>query len=141
LSPFAKGEVQRTGGFFYLVFQILRLAFARHLLLKGGHNRINALNFLCQKVWSGVNAFIPLQDTMTITGTLAPYMSKGNYSPNEKIVLEHFFTNTDKNVYCARNMLSSQFRAFLVGQYSRTHVSLRDRFLQLFEDQKKALEK
>lgn len=78
---------------------------------------------------------------MTITWTLAPYMSKGNYSSNETIVLGYFFTNVDKNVYCAKNTLSSQFRAFLVGQYSRTHVSLRDRFLQLFEDQKKALEK
>lgn len=78
---------------------------------------------------------------MTATGTLAPYMSKGGYSPNETIVLGYFFTNVDKNVYCAKNILSSQFWSFLVGQYSRTHVSLRDRFLQLFEDQKKALEK
>lgn len=77
----------------------------------------------------------------TPTGTLAPYMSKGNYTSNERIVLDYFFTNIDKNVYCAKNTLSSQLRAFLVGQYSRTHVSLRDRFLQLFEDQKKALEK
>jgi len=68
-------------------------------------------------------------------------MSKGNYTPNERIVLEYFFTNVDKNVYCAKNTLSSQLWAFLVGQYSRTHVSLRDRFLQLFNDQKIALEK
>jgi len=68
-------------------------------------------------------------------------MSKGNYTPNERIVLEYFFTNVDKNVYCAKNTLSSQLRAYLVGQYSRTHVSLRDRFLQLFDDQTKALEK
>lgn len=68
-------------------------------------------------------------------------MSKWCYTDNEKIILEYFFTNTDKNVYCAKNTLSSQLRAFLVGQYSRTHVSLRDRFLQLFEDQKKALDK
>ena len=78
---------------------------------------------------------------MTTTGTLATYMSKGDYSPNEIIVLEHFFTNVDKNIYCAKNTMSSQLWAFLVGQYSRTHVSLRDRFLQLFEDQKKALDK
>jgi len=68
-------------------------------------------------------------------------MSKGGYTANERIVLEYFFTNVDKNVYCAKNTLSSQLRAFLVGQYSRTHVSLRDRFLQLFNDQKIALEK
>lgn len=78
---------------------------------------------------------------METTGTLAPYMSRGNYTPNEKIVLEYFFTNVDKNVYCAKNTLSSQLWAYLVGQYSRTHVSLRDRFLQLFYDQKTALEK
>ncbi len=68
-------------------------------------------------------------------------MSKWNYTENERIVLEYFFTNVDKNVYCAKNTLSSQLRAFLVGQYSRTHVSLRDRFLQLFYDQQLALEK
>ena len=68
-------------------------------------------------------------------------MSKGNYTPNERIVLDYFFTNVDKNVYCAKNTLSSQLWAYLVGQYSRTHVSLRDRFLQLFDDQKIALEK
>lgn len=68
-------------------------------------------------------------------------MSKGNYTQNERTILEYFFTNVDKNVYCAKNILSSQFWAYLVGQYSRTHVSLRDRFLQLFADQKIALEK
>ena len=68
-------------------------------------------------------------------------MSKGNYTENERIVLDHFFTNVDRNVYCAKNALSSQLWAYLVGQYSRTHVSLRDRFLQLFDDQKIALEK
>ena len=75
------------------------------------------------------------------TWTLAPYMSKGNYTSNERTVLEYFFTNVDKNVYCAKNTLSSQLWAYLVGQYSRTHVSLRDRFLQLFDDQKIALDK
>jgi len=78
---------------------------------------------------------------MHSTWTLAPYMSKGNYTANERTVLEYFFTNVDKNVYCAKSILSSQFRAYLVWQYSRTHVSLRDRFLQLFEDQKIALTK
>lgn len=77
----------------------------------------------------------------TKTGTLCPLLNAREYTPNERIVLEHFFTNTDKNIYCATNNLSSQLWAFLVGQYSRTHKSLRDRFLQLFVDSKKALDK
>ncbi len=77
---------------------------------------------------------------MSIYGTLSPYMSRWEYSPEEEIVLNYFFTNTDKNVYCAKSTMSSQLWAFLTGQYSRTHRALRDRFLQLFEDQKKALE-
>lgn len=75
------------------------------------------------------------------TGTLAPLQNKRNYTENEKIVLEYFFTNTDKNIYCAKNTLSNQLWAFLVGQYSRSSLSMRDRFLQLFEDSKTALEK
>jgi hypothetical protein len=75
------------------------------------------------------------------TGTLAPLQNKREYNENEKIVLEYFFTNTDKNVYCAKNTLSNQLWAFLVGQYSRSTLSMRDRFLQLFEDSKTALEK
>jgi len=54
--------------------------------------------------------------------------------------LLHFFTNIDKNVYCAQDALSSQLWAFLVGQYSRSTLSMRDRFLQLFDDAQKAFE-
>ncbi len=75
------------------------------------------------------------------TWTLAPLQNKREYTQNEKIVLEYFFTNTDKNIYCAKNTLSNQLWAFLVGQYSRSSLSMRDRFLQLFEDSKTALEK
>ncbi len=77
---------------------------------------------------------------MKDTWTLAPYMSRWNYSENEKIVLNHYFTNIDKNIYCATDNMSSQLWAFLIGQYSRTHVALRDRFLDLFQNQKQALE-
>lgn len=76
-----------------------------------------------------------------MTLTLAPLQNKREYSQNEKIVLEYFFTNTDKNIYCAKNALSNQLWAFLVWQYSRSQLSMRDRFLQLFEDSKSALEK
>ncbi|MDP5038950.1 MAG: hypothetical protein NWP80_00710, partial [Candidatus Gracilibacteria bacterium] len=75
------------------------------------------------------------------TGTFAPLLNAREYNQNEKIVLEYFFTNTDKNIYCAKNALSNQLWAFLVGQYSRSQLSMRDRFLQLFEDSKNALEK
>lgn len=74
------------------------------------------------------------------TGTLAPLINKKEYTEEEKIVLLHFFTNIDKNIYCATDNLSSQLWAFLMGQYSRTQLSMRDRFLQLFEDSKKAYE-
>lgn len=75
------------------------------------------------------------------TWTFAPLQNKREYSQNEKIVLDYFFTNTDKNIYCAKNALSNQLWAFLVGQYSRSTLSMRDRFLQLFDDSKTALEK
>lgn len=78
---------------------------------------------------------------MTKTGTLAPILNQREYTKNEEIVLNYFFTNTDKNIYCARNNMSNQLWAFLVGQYSRSSLSMRDRFLKLFEDSKTALEK
>lgn len=73
--------------------------------------------------------------------TLAPLMNEHLYTKDEETVLLYFFTNTDQNIYCAKETLSHQLWAFLVGQYSRSHLSLRDRFLKLFEDQKKAYEK
>lgn len=74
------------------------------------------------------------------TGTLAPLVNKREYNENEKIVLLHFFTNVDKNVYCTTDAMSSQLYAFLVGQYSRSALSMRDRFLQMFEDAQKNFE-
>lgn len=65
-------------------------------------------------------------------------MNKRKYTEDEKTVLLHFFTNIDRNVYCATDAMSSQLWAFLVGQYSRSSLSMRDRFLQLFEDAEKA---
>lgn len=74
------------------------------------------------------------------TGTLAPLVNQREYTEDEKIVLLYFFTNIDKNVYCATDAMSSQLYAFLVGQYSRSALSMRDRFLQLFKDAEKAFE-
>lgn len=74
------------------------------------------------------------------TWTLSKLLNQREYNQDEKVVLEYFFTNTDKNVYCAKDTLPSQVWAFLLWQYSRSHLSLRDRFLQIFNDQKKAFE-
>ncbi|MDA3855194.1 MAG: FAD-dependent thymidylate synthase [Candidatus Woesearchaeota archaeon] len=78
-----------------------------------------------------------MKDLYEKTGTLAPILNKREYTKDEKTVLLHFFTNIDKNVYCATDAMSSQLYAFLMGQYSRTSYSMRDRFLQLFEDAQK----
>ncbi len=78
-----------------------------------------------------------MNSTYNSTGTLSPLMSLKNYSEEEKIVLNYFFTNTDKNVYCATDNMSSQLWAFLTGQYSRSTLSLRDRFLELLSDAEK----
>lgn len=75
-----------------------------------------------------------------LTWTLSKLINEREYTPTEQIVLLYFFTNIDKNIYCARDTLPSQVWAFLVGQYSRSHLSLRDRFLKIFEDQKNAFE-
>jgi len=75
------------------------------------------------------------------TWTLSRLINAREFTASERIVLEYFFTNIDKNVYCARDTLPSQVWAFLVWQYSRSHLSLRDRFLKIFEDQKKAFDK
>lgn len=77
---------------------------------------------------------------MIKTGTLSNLINAREYTKDEQIVLNYFFTNIDKNIYCARDTLPSQVWAFLMWQYSRSHLSLRDRFLKVFEDQKTAFE-
>jgi thymidylate synthase ThyX len=74
---------------------------------------------------------------MTTTGTLAPPLSQREYTEDEKTVLLHFFTNLDRNIYAATDAMSSQLYAFLTGQYSRSALSMRDRFLKLFSDSEK----
>ena len=56
------------------------------------------------------------------------------YSKNEKIVLLYFFTNVDKNIYCATDNMPTSLWALLLGGYSRSSISLRDRLLQVFKD-------
>ena len=57
-----------------------------------------------------------------------------NYSDNEKIVLNHFFTNIYSDVYCATDNMPVSLWALLLGGYSRSDKSLRNRLLQVFSD-------
>lgn len=56
------------------------------------------------------------------------------YSDSEKKILLHFFTNIDKDVYCATDNMPTSLWAFLLGGYSRSDLSMRDRFLKIFSD-------
>ena len=56
------------------------------------------------------------------------------YNEYEEKVLLHFFTNIDKNVYCATDNMPMELWALLLGGYSRSAESMRDRFLQVFKD-------
>lgn len=59
---------------------------------------------------------------------------KKMYNENEQKILSHFFTNIDKNVYCATDNMPMELWALLLGGYSRSSESMRDRFLQVFKD-------
>ncbi|MBU0959077.1 MAG: FAD-dependent thymidylate synthase [Nanoarchaeota archaeon] len=56
------------------------------------------------------------------------------YTPAERTIIRHFFTNDDSNVYCATENMSSQLWALLMGQYARSPDSAKDRLLTLFRD-------
>lgn len=56
------------------------------------------------------------------------------YSESEEKVLLHFFTNIDKDVYCATDNMPTSLWAFLLGGYSRSDLSMRDRFLKIFSE-------
>lgn len=57
-----------------------------------------------------------------------------SYNENEIKVLSYFFTNIDKDVYCATDNMPVDLWALLLGGYSRSPISLRDRLLQVFTD-------
>lgn len=57
-----------------------------------------------------------------------------NYTEHEKIILSYFFTNIDSNIYCATDNMPSSLWALLLGGYSRSNKSLRNRLLQVFSD-------
>lgn len=56
------------------------------------------------------------------------------YTEDELTVLKWFFTNTSKHTYAATDAMPTQLWAYLVGGASRSPLSLRDRFLAVFEE-------
>ncbi len=62
-----------------------------------------------------------------------------SFSPAEATVLNHFFTSLDTDVYCATDALPTSLWAFLTGGYSRSQLSMRERFLRIFEEMQEAV--
>jgi len=56
------------------------------------------------------------------------------YTTSQEVLLRHFFTNVDKDVYCATDAMPMALWAYLEGGYSRSQMSMRDRFLSIFEE-------
>ncbi|MBI5398029.1 FAD-dependent thymidylate synthase [Candidatus Woesearchaeota archaeon] len=73
-------------------------------------------------------------------GSLVDRLGRDDYSEAEKVVLNHFFTNIDKNIYCPTEHMPFPVWAFLVGQYSRSDKMMRDRFLEVFDQMKKKVD-
>ena len=57
-----------------------------------------------------------------------------SYSTSQEVFLKHFFTSVDSDVYCATDAMPMALWAFLEGGYSRSQLSMRDRFLKIFEE-------
>ena len=68
------------------------------------------------------------------TGTFGPTLEKRPFTEDEKVILLHFFTNIDKNIYAATDNMPSSLLALLEGGYSRSQLSMRMRFLGIFEE-------
>ena len=68
------------------------------------------------------------------TNTFGGTLEEKEFSQEEKIVLMHFFTNIDKNVYAATDNMPSSLWALLEGGYSRSKLSMRERFLRIFSE-------
>lgn len=56
------------------------------------------------------------------------------YNTTETKLLLKFFTNIDSDVYAARDAMPTSLWAFLEGGYSRSELSMRDRFLAVFKE-------
>ncbi|MBT4935325.1 hypothetical protein HOL21_04180 [Candidatus Woesearchaeota archaeon] len=75
------------------------------------------------------------------TGTCAQTLEQREYTDDERVVLLHFFTNIDKNIYAATDAMPNCLWALLEGGYSRSQLSMRMRFLQIFEEMEQECEK
>lgn len=74
------------------------------------------------------------QQHLQTTGTFGPVLEERLFTEDEKIVLRHFFTNIDKNIYAATDAMPNALWALLEGGYSRSQLSMRMRFLNIFEE-------
>ncbi|MCI0618106.1 FAD-dependent thymidylate synthase, partial [bacterium] len=68
------------------------------------------------------------------TGTFGAVLEEREFTEDEKTVLSHFFTNIDKNIYGATDAMPNSLWALLEGGYSRSQVSMRMRFLDIFDE-------
>jgi thymidylate synthase ThyX len=84
-----------------------------------------------------VQFFMKEGEYLARTGTFAPTLEESvgkKFTDNEKIILGHFFTNTDRNIYAATDAMPNALWALLEGGYSRSSLSMRMRFLNIFEE-------
>lgn len=84
-----------------------------------------------------VQFFMKEGEYLARTGTFAPTLEESagkQFSESQKVVLSHFFTNTDKNIYAATDAMPNALWALLEGGYSRSDLSMRMRFLNMFEE-------
>ncbi|MBW2969632.1 FAD-dependent thymidylate synthase [Candidatus Woesearchaeota archaeon] len=75
------------------------------------------------------------------TKTFGPVLETREFTDDEKVVLGHFFTNIDRNIYAATDAMPNSLWALLEGGYSRSQVSMRMRFLNIFEEMKEECDK
>ena len=73
-------------------------------------------------------------DNLLKTNTFGAVLENQEFTEEEKIVLLYFFTNIDKNIYAATDAMPNSLWALLEGGYSRSHLSMRMRFLNIFEE-------
>lgn len=84
-----------------------------------------------------VQFFMKEGEYLARTRTFAPTLEESVgkvFTENEKKVLDHFFTNSDRNIYAATDAMPNALWALLEGGYSRSGLSMRMRFLNMFEE-------
>jgi thymidylate synthase ThyX len=80
------------------------------------------------------------EDFLIKTNTFGKTLEEKEFSEEEKVVLKHFFTNIDKNIYAATDNMPSSLWALLEGGYSRSKLSMRERFLRIFSEMQEEYE-